>query len=280
MKSASNNSRRLLGVLAGTAAVAIALSGCQAGGNGEQGETADSLIVGTTDKVTFLDPAGSYDNGSFAVMNQVYGFLLNSPLGTSDVEPDLAESADYTGDTTYEVVLKEGLTFASGNELTASDVKFTFDRQLAIADQNGPSYLLSNLDSVEVVDDLTVVFNLKSGPDQTFPQVLSSPAGPIVDEEVFSADSVTSDEEIVDGMAFSGQYLIASYDFNNLVSFEANPDYQGVLGEAATANIDLKYYTEASNLKLDVQEGNIDVAHRSLSATDVEDLQGNENVNV
>ena len=281
MTSATNNSKRLLGVLAGTAALAIALTGCQTGGNdGDEGEPAESLIVGTTDKVTFLDPAGSYDNGSFAVMNQVYGFLLNSPLGTSDVEPDLAASAEYTSDTEYTVTLQEGLTFANGNELTSSDVKFTFDRQLAIADQNGPSYLLGNLDSVEAVDETTVVFHLKAGPDQTFPQVLSSPAGPIVDEDVFAADAVTPDTEIVDGMAFSGQYVIASYDFNNLVSFEANPDYQGVLGEAATPKIDLKYYTEASNLKLDVQEGNIDVAHRSLSATDVADLQENENVNV
>ena len=34
------------------------------------------------------------------------------------------------------------------------------------------------------------------------------------------------------------------------------------------------------NLKLDVQEGNIDVAHRTLSATDIEDLRGNDKVKV
>ena len=54
------------------------------------------LTVGTTDKVTSLDPAGSYDNGSFAVMNQIYPFLLNSPYGTADVKPDIAESAEFT----------------------------------------------------------------------------------------------------------------------------------------------------------------------------------------
>lgn len=37
-----------------------------------------TLTLGTTDKVTVLDPAGSYDNGSFFVMNQVFGFLLNT----------------------------------------------------------------------------------------------------------------------------------------------------------------------------------------------------------
>ena len=87
------------------------------------------------------------------------------------------------------MTLKPGLKWANGNDLTSSDVKFTFDRQLAIADENGPSSLLYNLDSVEAPDDTTVVFNLKSENDQVFPQILSSPAGPIVDEDVFSATS-------------------------------------------------------------------------------------------
>ncbi|MGZ0211104.1 MAG: ABC transporter substrate-binding protein [Actinomycetales bacterium] len=279
MTSASKNSKRVLAVVAGSAAFALALTGCQAGGDSGGGGS-ESLIVGTTDKVTFLDPAGSYDNGSFAVMNQVFPFLLNSPLGTSDVEPDIAESAEYTSDDEYTVVLKSGLKFANGNDLTSSDVKFSFDRQVAISDENGPAVLLGNIESVDAVDDTTVVFNLKNGNDQTFAQILSSPAAPIVDEEVFSADSVTPDDVIVDGNAFAGQYVIDSYDFNNIVSFKANPDYQGVLGAAATDSITLKYYTDASNLKLDVQEGNIDVAHRSLSATDVADLEDNDNVNV
>ena len=278
MTSASKN-KRALAAVAGSAVFALALAGCAAGG-GDPAGSGESLIVGTTDKVTFIDPAGSYDNGSFAIMNQIYPFLLNSKPGTSDVEPDIAVSAEYTSDTEYTVVLKDGLTFANGNDLTSSDVKFSFDRQLAIADENGPSVLLGNIASIDAPDDTTIVFTLKNGNDQTFAQILSSPAAPIVDEEVFSADAVTPDEDIVAGNAFAGQYVISSYDFNNLVSFEANPDYQGVLGAAATQNIDLKYYTDASNLKLDVQEGNIDVAHRSLSATDIADLQGNDAVNV
>jgi peptide/nickel transport system substrate-binding protein len=278
----STTTKRVFGAVAGTAAFALVLTGCaQGGGDGDDaGSGSGTVIVGTTDKVTFLDPAASYDNGSFAVMNQVYPFLLNSVQGTADVTPDIADTAEFTSPTEYTVVLKEGLTFANGNELTASDVKFSFDRQLAIADENGPSTLLGNLASVEAVDETTVVFTLNNGDDQTFEQILSSPAAPIVDEEVFSADSVTPDDEIVDGEAFAGQYTIKSYDFNNLISFEANPDYQGNLGEAKSKNISLKYYTDASNLKLDVQEGNIDVAHRSLSATDIADLEGNDNVNV
>ena len=222
----STTTKRVFGVVAGTAAFALVLTGCaQGGGDSDGGSASGSLIVGTTDKVTFLDPAGSYDNGSFAVMNQVYPFLLNSVQGTSDVTPDIAESAEFTSPTEYTVVLKDGLKFANGNDLTSSDVKFSFDRQLAIADENGPSTLLGNIASVEASDDTTIVFTLKNPNDQTFAQILSSPAAPIVDEEVFSADSVTPDKDIVDGEAFAGQYTIASYDFNNLISFKANPEY-------------------------------------------------------
>ncbi|KQM83672.1 ABC transporter substrate-binding protein [Agromyces sp. Leaf222] len=279
MSSASITRRRTLIAAAGVSVAALALAGCTASSGGDD-TAGGTLTIGTTEQVTALDPAGSYDNGSFAVMNQVYPFLLNTPYGSPDVEPDIAESAEFTAPTEYTVKLKPGLKFANGNDLTASDVKFTFDRQTAIADENGPSSLLYNLESTEAVDDTTVVFHLLSENDQIFPQILSSPVGPIVDEDVFSADSVTSDDDIVKGNPFAGQYVITSYDFNNLISYKANADYDGLLGAAKTDTVNVKYYTDASNLKLDVQEGNIDVANRTLSATDIEDLRGNDKVKV
>jgi peptide/nickel transport system substrate-binding protein len=214
------------------------------------------------------------------VQSQVFGLLLNTVPGSAEVVPDLAASAEFTAPTEYTVTLKDGLTFANGNALTSSDVAFSFDRQVKIADENGPSVLLYNLESTEAVDDTTVVFHLKAANDQIFPQILTSQAGIIVDEESFDPDALTPDEDIVAANAFTGQYIITSYDFNNLVSFEANDSYAGVLGAPKVKNVDLKYYTESSNLKLDVQEGNVDVAYRSLSATDVADLQGNQDVNV
>jgi peptide/nickel transport system substrate-binding protein len=278
-----SSSRRRIVATAGVAATALVLAAC----GGSDGDSADSgsgsgstLTIGTTDKVTTLDPAGSYDNGSFAVMNQVFPFLMNTPLGSPDVEPDIAESAEFTSPTQYTVTLKPGLTWANGHDLTASDVKFTFERQQAINDPKGPAALLYNLASVDTPDDTTVVFNLKSENDQVFPQILSSPVGPIVDEEVFSATEITPDQEIVDGEAFHGPYTITSYDLNNLVSYKAYPDYQGLLGAPKTDTVNVKYYADSSNLKLDIQEGNIDVAFRSLSATDIDDLRGNDKVQV
>ncbi len=278
--------RRTTRVLAASAATLTALSvaacggGDSGGGGGSGSGDGDSLLIGTSDKITTIDPAGSYDNGSFAVMNQVYPFLMNTPLGSPDVEPDIAESAEFTSPTEYTVTLKSGLTFANGNELTSSDVVFSFERMVAINDPNGPASLLYNLDSVEATDDTTVVFTLKTADDQIFPQILSSPAGPIVDEDVFDAEALTSDDDIVSGNAFAGPYVITDYEINSLVSYQANPDYQGLLGAPKTENVDVTYYADASNLKLDIEQGNIDVAFRSLSATDIDDLRGNDDVEV
>lgn len=269
------------------AASTLALAACtgpsgnnDAEGGTESGSATTAITLGTTDKVTSLDPAGSYDNGSFMVMNQIYPFLMNNEPGSPEPLPDMAESAEFTSPTEFTVKLKPGLKWANGSDLDSKDVKHSFDRQLAIADPNGPSTLLGNLESVETPDATTVVFTLKVANDQTFPQVLSSPVGPIVDDEVFPADALLDDQEIVSANAFGGQYVIDSYNKNNLVSFAANDAYDGVLGTPANEQAAIKYYADANNMKLEVQQGMIDVAWRSLTPTDIEDLEAQDELTV
>lgn len=285
MRSVPSGGRRLLAATAGVTMTALALTACGGGSNNASGggggsSSGGTLTIGTTDKITTIDPAGSYDNGSFAVETQVYPFLMDTPYGSPDAKPSIATSASFTTPTEYTVKLKPGLKFANGHALTSSDVKFSFDRMLKINDANGPASLLGNLDSTDAPDDTTVVFHLKNGNDQTFPGVLTSPAGPVVDEQSFSADKLTPDADIVKADAFAGPYKITHYDINNLVQYQANPDYKGVNPPAKTKNVNVKYYADASNLKLDIQQGNIDVAWRSLSATDIDSLKKNNNVKV
>jgi peptide/nickel transport system substrate-binding protein len=280
----AKNQRALRSAIALAGVSAFALTACTGpsggGGTSTGGAGGGTITYGTTDKVVTLDPAGSYDAGSFMVMNQVYPFLMNSKPGSADAVPDIAESASFTTPTEYTVKLKPGLKFANGHALTSSDVKFSIDRVVKIADPNGPAALLSNLKSVEAKDDSTVVFTLKAGNDQVFPGVLAANSGPIVDEEVFPADKVLSDDEIVKGKPFAGPYTIESYKKNELVSLKANPDYLGLLGKPANDGANIKYYADSNNLKLDVQQGNIDVAGRSLTATDAADLEKDSKVKV
>ena len=152
--------------LAGVSALALTACTSSSGGSGG-GASADSggkpITFGTTDKVSSLDPAGSYDNGSFMVMNQIFPFVLNSKPGGATPEPDMAVSASFTSPTAFTVKLKPGLKWANGHVLDSADVKFSFDRQVKINDANGPATLLGNLASVDAPDATTVVFKLKAG---------------------------------------------------------------------------------------------------------------------
>lgn len=262
--------------LAGLAGLAL-LTACTstrgpATASAAAGSPRKALVIGTTDQVTSLDPAGSWDAGSGTVEGEVYAPLLNTRFGSSDVVPDLAAGIKLTGPREYTVTLKPGLKFANGHPLTSASVKFSFDRQLRIADKNGPSALLYDLASVAAPDPLTAVFTLKSANDSLFPQVLTTSAGLIVDEQVFPPDKVLDDSAIVAGKPWDGPYSIGTYDKNSLVSFSANPAYQGLLGTPKTPDVDLKYYTDAGNLKLDVQQGALDVVYRTLTVSDLEDL--------
>lgn len=275
--------KALHGVIALAGVSALALTACtgpSGGGSSSAPAAGGPIAYGTTDKVTALDPAGSYDNGSFMVMNQIYSFLLNSKPGGAEPVPDLAESSSFTAPTEYTVKLKSGLKWVNGHTLDSKDVKFSFDRQVAINDPSGPASLLANIVSVTTPDANTVVFKSKLANDQTVPFILSSPAAPIVDDEVFPADKVLPDDEIIKAKAFYGQYTIDSYKKNELVSLKAFPDYKGVLGKPANDAATIKYYASPTNLKLDIQQGNLDVAFRSLSATDVDDLKKDSKVKV
>ncbi|MET3143852.1 UNVERIFIED_ORG: peptide/nickel transport system substrate-binding protein [Arthrobacter sp. UYEF2] len=281
----TKNTKALRSAIALAGVSAFALTACTGptggGGDSTASENAGSVIAyGTTDKVTALDPAGSYDNGSFMVMNQIYSFLLNSKPGGADPVPDLAESSSFTKPTEFTVKLKSDLKWANGHVLDSKDVKFSFDRQKKINDPNGPASLLTNIESIATPDASTVVFTLKQANDQTFPQILTSPAAVIVDDEDFPADKLVADDEIVKAKAFHGQYVIDSYNKNTLVSLTAWPDYKGVLGKPANAGATIKYYTDQTNMKLEVKGGQIDVANRTLSATDIDDLKKDSNVTV
>ena len=212
---------------------------------------------------------------------QVFPFLYAQNYNTSELSPDIAaDDGTWSADgTEFTVKLKKGLKFANGHDLTASDVKFSFDRIKKINDENGPSSLLANIESVEAKDDTTVVFHSAVKDDVTLKQVLSSPAGPIVDEESFSADKLTDANTIVKDNAFAGPYKLTSYKVNEALAYAKNVSYKG-LTPAKNDVVQVKYFADSSNLKMAVQQGQVDVAYRSMTPTDVEDLSKDNKVKV
>jgi peptide/nickel transport system substrate-binding protein len=261
-----------------TALLAIGAAACGSsndddGGDGSSGTpaagggNADTVILGTTDKVVSLDPAGAYDLGSQQLIGNMYQNLLAVPAGGNKPEPDAAESCEFSDDKTYVCKLKPDLKFSSGDPLTSEDVKFSLDRMIKIADPSGPYTLLGSLDSVEATDPTTVTMKLKKA-DATWPFILTHNVAAIVPDEIYPPDDKQPDDKAIG----SGPYKLDKYTPNQQAVFSPNPEYTGA-NKPQTPNFLVQYFEQASALKLAIEQGDVDVAYRSLSPTDLESLR-------
>jgi peptide/nickel transport system substrate-binding protein len=74
----------------------------------------------------------------------------------------LAESWSYTDDVTLEMKLKTGITFHDGEPFTAESVSAHFTRLLDPANASPQAFNYSTIESVEVIDDATVIFHFNT----------------------------------------------------------------------------------------------------------------------
>jgi peptide/nickel transport system substrate-binding protein len=286
------NRKRNALALAGVGVLLMSLAACggddgDGDGNGS-GEAAGGApwILGTTETVTAMDPAGSYDFGSWNLQYNIFEQLVSIPANGDEPQPDAAEACDYDDPTTITCTLREGLKFSNGHDLTSSDVAFSFKRNIEIADPNGSSVLLGAISNgavknptladgaIETPDDTTVVFHLNQ-PDLTFLKVLTGATASIVDEEVYPADKLLADDEVVG----SGPFMLSQYKPGEQAVLEANPDYDGPR-KAKSAQVFVKYYSDPAPLKTDVETGAVDIAWRTLSPTDITSLEDGGKVDV
>jgi peptide/nickel transport system substrate-binding protein len=263
---------RLMVAFAITGALGLGVAACGSSDSGGSG-TSGTIIRGTTDQPVSLDPAGAYDLPSYDIIYNVYQNLLQFPPGANKPVPEAADSCDFTNDTTYECTMKDGLKFSDGSPLTAEDVVFSFERNVDIADPNGASSLLANMKSITAPDDKTVVFKL-SAPDATWPSVLATGSFAIVPSDTYSADKLQTDNFVG-----SGRYEVAQYEPGQQTVLQANPEYTGDAPPKTDQAI-IQYFDKASALKLALEQGDVDIAYRSLSPTDIQDLESADGVNV
>lgn len=140
-------------LLTGSMAEAMAASG--------DGQT---LVVALSEAPTSLDPADHRSRQSETVIRNMFDGLVTRDT-RNGVHLELAEALNWLDDTTLEAKLRQGVKFHNGQEMTADDVVFTFNR---IIQENAIEYpephtsprkgLIAPLESVEKVDDYTVRF--------------------------------------------------------------------------------------------------------------------------
>ncbi|MDI9833798.1 ABC transporter substrate-binding protein [Streptomyces sp. KAU_LT] len=244
------------------------LTGCGTE-SGDAGDNGNSVVVGMSDDVLATDPASGYDPGSWLLFNNVFQSLLSFPKGATEPQPEAAEACSFSdgGATVYKCTLKDGLKFSNGDELTAEDVKFSFDRMLKIDDPDGPAVMFSTLDKVETPDARTIVFKLNT-PDATFPSKIASGAGSIVDKDSYDATGLREDGEAVG----SGPYKLAEFNDDRAV-FTVNENYKGT-AEVRNSGVTLKFFRgDQQRLKQALLAEDVDIAYRGLNAGDIADIE-------
>lgn len=98
------------------------------------------IKIGTTDKISDMDPANAYDFYTWEVLNNVAEGLMKYIPGGTDLTLGLAESYTVSTDgMVYIFNLRPNLMFDDGTPLNATDVKRSLDRVIAI--QGDPACL-------------------------------------------------------------------------------------------------------------------------------------------
>jgi len=145
--------------------------------------------------------------------------------GTAPLEPDLAESWTQPSDTTWVFKLRPGVRWhntppVNGRELTAEDVKYTYERFLTVKG-NPNRQMLAQVERIEALDRRTVKFTLKE-PFAWLLDYLASTVMWIVPRE---AVEKFGDLRTAEACIGTGPWMLERYEPNVRLTFVRNPHY-------------------------------------------------------
>jgi peptide/nickel transport system substrate-binding protein len=264
----------------------------------------EGIIMGTTDSVeSAIDPAQAYDFFGWEIIMNTGSGLVEIEPGSSaapeDYNPALATSWTTSTDLkTWTFTLRQGVLFEDGTEFNASHVKYSFERNIGIASPDGPQLNMEYdaiIDTVEVVSKYVVKFNLKI-PFSPFLGLMACQASYIVNPEYaggwqteWSTDDIVWYENGTDARTRNpmdlGPYKLTEWKRvagkDDRMRLEANPNYWNkAAGLPKTEKIIIEFYADATALRLAIEAGDVDVAFRHVTATDIKDLKDDPDLKV
>ncbi|WP_188750107.1 ABC transporter substrate-binding protein [Marinobacterium zhoushanense] len=175
-----------------------------------------------------LDPQEQLSGGTLQLSHMVFDPLIRWTKDL-DFEPRLAESWEWVDDLTMRFHLRQGVKFHSGNEMTAQDVAFTFNRLKNSADFKA---IFEPFAELKVVDDHTVDLVSKS----PYPLILNAATYIFpMDSKFYTGEDESGkpkDAIVKGGNSFAsknesgtGAYTVAYRQQGVKVEFKRNPNY-------------------------------------------------------
>jgi peptide/nickel transport system substrate-binding protein len=258
----------------------------------------ETMIMGTTDSVeSVLDPAQAYDFFGWEIIQATGSGLVDIAPGTpngasvEDIVPALATSWSPSADGLHWTFdLRQGVKYNDGTEFNATHVKYTFDRGIGIAHPDGAFVGIGYgdiIDSVEVVSKYQVRFNLKIR-FAPFLSLMACQASFIVNPKHAPVNAPVNYTEGNARASYPmdlGPYNLTKWvrtaGKDQEIRLSANPNYWNTSGGfPKTKSIIIKFYSDATTLRLAIEGGEIDVAFRQLRASDIIDLKTDTDVKV
>ena len=246
-------------VLLGALCLVMAVAG------GAFAEAKDVLTVANIYDAKTLDPIATNDVASSGVCLHVYDNLL--ALGPDGVPvPQLAEKYEIIDPTTYKFYLRKGVTFHNGEPFTAADVKYTFERAKSPAGASIRQYV-DDIDTIEVVDDSTVVFKLKR-PFTPFLLALTHTAGSILNQKAVEA---AGDNYGMNPVG-TGPFVFKAWAKGDKITLERNDAYWG--HKPAYKTLVMRSIPEPTNRTIELESGAVDLAYQ-ITTNDLKRVEEN-----
>ena len=233
--------------------------------------------------LTTLDPQVGYDWQNWSVIKSIFDGLMDYKPGTTELEPDLAESYAVSDDgLTYTFKLRDGVKFHNGRVMTSADVKYSFERAVNPATQSpGGGYFgmiggyddvaggkVGTLSGIETPDDTTVVFKL-SRPDATFLHLMAINFGYIVPKEEVEKAGADWGKKPVG----TGAFKFVEWVPGQNIKLERNKDYFRA-GVPYLDNITFEFGQDPTVAVLRLKKAEIDIVGDGIPPAQFTEIMG------
>lgn len=212
-----------------------------------------------------LDP-GFYQNAyNVDVMNLIYSKLTEYVPGREwEWRLQAAESIEEIDPTHIRFRLRPGIMFTGGyGELTAEDVKFSFER--IVAHDSPIKGDWRPLERVEVEDERTGVIVLSEPFEPLWTITLPYGAGHIVSRKAVTEATEDGGNFAMRPPAFSGPYVIEEWKPNQHLLLTRNPDYTGP-AKAGFDEIRILPIDDEKTAEIGFEAGDLDYTGISLAS--------------
>lgn len=219
------------------------------------------IIAVKTETVT-LDPHQNDYDYSQKAQHGAYEALLNYVVakdGTVGTGPGLATGYTTTDAKVWTITLQKGVKFTDGTPFNAEAVKYNLERVVAM--KMPPAGRLPAIDTVDVVDDLTVRITLKDVYVPFSENLLKLyMVSPTAAKSHVAADDPWGNKWMFDHAVGTGPYLVESWVKGQTVTMVKNPAYWGGWQGNHVEKIILRLVKEASTRRLLLETGDVDLA--------------------